>query len=96
MRERQPIHIIISLFIAQILQGATTGLITPAIGAISLGLVGHGAMSVRTGQNYRYSAAGHARACSWALAGAYIAKNAIFFSAAALCSGADRTQLHQQ
>ena len=48
------------MFIAQILQGATAGIITPAIGAISLGLVGRSAMSVRTGRNYRYSAAGHA------------------------------------
>src|ERR1700760_5037652 len=51
---------IVAVFVAQILQGATAGIITPAIGAISLGLVGRSAMSVRTGRNYRYSAAGHA------------------------------------
>ena len=77
---------IASVFIAQILQGATAGVITPAIGAISLGLVGRGAMSVRTGRNYRYSAAGHAlTGALMGVAGAYIAKSAIFISAAALC-----------
>ena len=77
---------LISVFAAQVLQGATAGVITPAIGAISLGLVGRSAMSVRTGRNYRYSAAGHAlTGALMGLAGAYIAKSAIFISAAALC-----------
>ena len=35
-----------SVFIAQVLQGTTGGIITPAIGAISLGLVGRSAMAV--------------------------------------------------
>ena len=77
---------IAAVFIAQILQGATAGIITPVIGAISLGLVGRSAMSVRTGRNYRYSAAGHAlTGALMGVAGAYIAKSAIFVSAAALC-----------
>jgi MFS family permease len=77
---------VVSVFVAQILQGATAGIITPAIGAISLGLVGRSAMSVRTGRNYRYSAAGHAlTGALMGVAGAYIAKSAIFVSAAALC-----------
>jgi MFS family permease len=77
---------VVSVFAAQILQGATAGVITPAIGAISLGLVGRSAMAVRTGRNYRYSAAGHAlTGALMGLAGAYIAKGAIFISAAALC-----------
>ena len=38
----------VSVFFAQILQGSTAGIITPAIGAISLGLVGRRAISVRT------------------------------------------------
>jgi MFS family permease len=45
---------------ASLLQGFTGGIITPAIGAISLGLVGRRGMSVRTGRNYRYAAGGHA------------------------------------
>ncbi len=75
-----------AVFLAQILQGGTAGIITPAIGAISLGLVGRRAMSVRTGRNYRFAAAGHAlTAALMGVAGAYIAKSAIFTSAAILC-----------
>jgi MFS family permease len=76
----------VSVFIAQVLQGATAGIITPAIGAISLGLVGRSAMSVRTGRNFRYSAFGHAlTGALMGVVGAYIAKGAIFIAAAALC-----------
>jgi MFS family permease len=71
---------------AMLLQGATAGIITPAISAISLGLVGRSAMSVRTGRNYRYSAAGHAAtAALMGFAGAYFSQGAIFISAAVLC-----------
>ena len=74
------------VFIAQALQGATAGIIMPAIGAISLGLVGRSAMSVRTGRNFRYSAVGHAlTGALMGVAGAYIAKGAIFVASAALC-----------
>jgi len=74
------------VFVAQILQGATAGVITPAIGAISLGLVGRSAMSLRTGRNYRYAAGGHAvTAALMGVAGAYVANGAIFVAAAALC-----------
>jgi MFS family permease len=77
---------LIAVFFAQILQGATAGIITPAIGAISLGLVGRSAMAVRTGRNLRYAAAGHAlTAALMGAAGAYVAKSAIFVAAAALC-----------
>jgi len=56
------------------------------IGAISLGLVGRSGMSVRTGRNLRYSAAGHAvTAALTGVAGAYLFKSAIFAAAAALC-----------
>jgi MFS family permease len=76
----------ISVFLAQILQGSTAGIITPAIGAISLGLVGRRAMSVRTGRNYRYAAAGHAlTAALMGVAGAYLSNGSIFFAAAFLC-----------
>src|SRR5271156_2159263 len=75
-----------SVLFAQILQGATAGIITPAIGAISLGLVGRRAMAVRTGRNYRYAAGGHAMtAALMGAVGAYVAKSAIFVAAAALC-----------
>ena len=75
-----------AVFLAEVLQGSTAGIITPAIGAISLGLVGRRAMSVRTGRNYRFAAAGHALTAAFmGAAGAYIAKGAIFTSAAILC-----------
>jgi MFS family permease len=74
------------VFLAQILQGATAGIITPVIGAISLGLVGRRGMSLRTGRNYRYAAAGHAlTAALMGLTGAYVSKGSIFFAAALLC-----------
>jgi MFS family permease len=71
---------------ASALQGTTGGIITPAIGAISLGLVGRRAMSVRTGRNYRYAAGGHAAtAALMGLTGAYFSQGAIFIAAASLC-----------
>jgi MFS family permease len=71
---------------ASLLQGSTAGIISPAIGAISLGLVGRHAMSLRTGRNYRYAAGGHAvTAALMGLVGAYFAMGAIFIAAAILC-----------
>jgi MFS family permease len=76
----------ISVFIAQVMEGATAGIITPVIGAISLGLVGRRAMSVRTGRNYRYAAGGHAvTAGLMGAAGSYLSSGSIFIAAAALC-----------
>src|SRR4029077_6105563 len=71
---------------ASALQGTSGGIITPAIGAISLGLVGRRAMSVRTGRNYRFAAGGHAATA--ALMGficAYFSQGAILVSGASLC-----------
>jgi MFS family permease len=74
------------VFVAEILHGLTAGIVTPAIAAISLGLVGRRAMSVRTGRNYRFNAAGNALTAGlMGLVGQYFAKSAIFFGAAALC-----------
>jgi predicted MFS family arabinose efflux permease len=76
---------LLALF-AEILHGATAGVITPAIGAISLGLVGRKAMSLRTGRNFRYAAAGHAlTAAMMGFAGSYFSASAIFVAAAMLC-----------
>src|SRR5246500_5442872 len=74
------------VFFAEILHGLTGGIVTPAIAAISLGLVGRRAMSLRTGRNYRFNATGNALTAGlMGLAGQYFAKSAIFFGAAALC-----------
>ena len=68
------------VFFAEILHGLTAGIVTPAIAAISLGLVGRRAMSLRTGRNYRFNAAGNALTAGlMGLAGQYFAKSAIFF-----------------
>src|SRR5215472_13458996 len=74
------------VFLAEILHGHTAGIVTPTVAAISLGLVGRRAMSVRIGRNYRFNAAGNALTASlMGVAGQYLAKSAIFFGAAALC-----------
>jgi MFS family permease len=75
-----------TVLFAEFLHGTTGGIITPAIGAISLGLVGRSAMSLRTGRNFRYAAGGHAlTAALMGLAGAYFFESAIFIAAAMLC-----------
>ncbi len=74
------------VFFAEMLHGITGGIVTPAIAAISLGLVGRGAMSTRTGRNTAFDAAGNAlTAGAMGAAGQYIAKSAIFLASAALC-----------
>src|SRR5207248_2425501 len=74
------------VFTAEILHGLSAGLLTPAIAAISLGLVGRRAMSVRTGRNYRFDAAGNAlTAAAMGAAGHYFSKGTIFLGSAALC-----------
>jgi MFS family permease len=76
----------VSVLAAELLHGVTAGIITPAIGAISLGLVGRRAMSLRTGRNYRYAAAGHVvTAGLMGAAGAYLFSGGMFIAAAALC-----------
>jgi hypothetical protein len=60
------------------LHGVTAGLITPAIAAISLGLVGRQAMSSRIGRNYRFSGAGNALpAAAMGTLGSYLSKSSI-------------------
>jgi MFS family permease len=76
----------VAVLAALLLQGVTAGIVTPAIGAISLGLVGRRAMSVRTGRNYRFAAAGHVlTAAAMGLAGEYVPGGGIFIVAASLC-----------
>jgi MFS family permease len=74
------------VFAALALDGLTAAIVVPAIGAISLGLVGRRAMSARTGRNYRFAAAGIAiTAGAQGLIGSYVATNAIFFATVFLC-----------
>jgi Na+/melibiose symporter-like transporter len=58
---------------------------TPAIAAISLGIVGRRAMSSRVGRNYRFDAAGSAlTAVMMGALGSYVGKSTIFLAAAGL------------
>ena len=73
------------VLVAEILHGLTAGILGPTIAAISLGLVGRRAMSLRVGRNYRYDAAGNSlTAAIMGLLGKYFALKAIFVEAAAL------------
>ncbi|HLH97872.1 MAG TPA: MFS transporter [Xanthobacteraceae bacterium] len=77
------------VFVAEILHGSTAGIMTPAIAAISLGLVGRRAMSLRTGRNFGFSGAGTAvTAGVLGAIGSFVAPRAIFLAAAALCAPA--------
>lgn len=76
----------ISVLFAELLHGLTAGIVTPAIGAINLGLVGRQTMSLRTGRNYRYAASGHAAtAILMGVTGTYYSASAMFVAAATLC-----------
>jgi MFS family permease len=71
---------------AELLHGATAGLITPAIAGISLGLAGRHGMSLRVGRNYRFAAAGNVlTAAAMGALGYYLSNKAIFVMAAILC-----------
>ena len=70
---------------AEVLHGASAGFIGPAIAAISLGIVGRQAMSMRIGRNYGFEATGNAlTALLIGTIGGYLGASAIFFIAAAL------------
>jgi MFS family permease len=77
------------VFAAEILHGLTAGIITPAIAGISLGLVGRRTMALRTGRNFRFSAAGTALTAGvLGAVGSFVSPRAIFLAAAALCAPA--------
>jgi MFS family permease len=70
---------------AEVLHGATAGIMTPAIAAISLGIVGRRAMSSRVGRNHRFEAAGNAlTAAIMGALGSYAGNSSIFLVAAGL------------
>jgi len=74
---------------AEILHGASAGIMTPAIAAISLGIVGRRAMSCRIGRNHRFDAAGNALTAGiMGALGSYVGKSTIFLAAAGLTAPA--------
>ncbi len=74
------------VLVAEVLHGATAGLVKPALAAIGLGLVGHGALSRRLGRNHRYDSFGNAAtAALMGALGHFVSMTATFFAAVALC-----------
>jgi MFS family permease len=79
-------HSVRMVFLAEVLHGSTAGLIKPALAAISLGLVGHAALSGRFGRNHRFDSFGNAAtAALMGALGQFVAKQTTFLVAAALC-----------
>ncbi len=79
----------VPVVVAEVLHGATAGLIKPSLVAVGLGLVGHRAFSRRLGRNHRYNSLGNAlTAAGMGLVGYLIAKRWTFVFAAALCAPA--------
>jgi MFS family permease len=71
---------------AKILHSAASCVLGPAIGAISLGLVGHDAVAERLGRNARFASIGAALAAgAMGAAGYLISNQSVFFVTAALC-----------
>jgi MFS family permease len=74
------------VFTAEVLHGIASGILAPAIAAISLGLAGRRGMSCRIGRNFRFAAAGNAlTAAAMGALGAYLSNRAIFIVAMLLC-----------
>jgi MFS family permease len=74
-----------SVLTASLLQGMAGSLLGPAVAAVSLGLVGHGALAERLGRNQRFaSVGGLATAAVLGVAGYLLSYQAIFLICAAL------------
>jgi MFS family permease len=74
------------VLIAELLHGVTGGTVKPALAALALGLVGHGALSRRLGRNQAYKSFGNAATAGlMGLLGQYTSDRAPFLIAAALC-----------
>jgi MFS family permease len=74
------------VLVAQILHGFASCVITPAIAAISLHLVGHAALGERLGRNARYSSIGNGLAAAvMGATGAYFSSRVVFLLTAVLC-----------
>ena len=72
--------------IAQTLHAFSSCVLTPAIAAISLHLVGHDALGERLGRNARFASLGNGfTAAVMGATGAYLSSRAVFILTAALC-----------
>jgi len=74
------------VLVAQMLHGFASCVITPAIAAISLQLVGHAGLGERLGRNARYASIGNGLAAAvMGATGAYASSRSVFLLTAALC-----------
>lgn len=73
------------VYVAEILHGFASCIITPAVAAISLRLVGHAALGERLGRNARFASIGNGLAAAvMGAAGSYISDSAVFWLTAVL------------
>ena len=74
------------VLVAQVLHAFASCVLTPAIAAISLHLVGHAALGERLGRNARFASIGNGLAAAvMGATGAYLSSRAVFVLTAALC-----------
>ncbi len=74
------------VLLAQVLHGFASCVVTPAIAAISLAMVGHAALGERLGRNARFASIGNGLAAAvMGVTGAYLSSRAVFVLTAALC-----------
>jgi MFS family permease len=74
------------VMVAQVLHAFSSCVLTPAIAAISLHLVGHAALGERVGRNARFASLGNAlTAAVMGATGTYLSSRAVFLLTAALC-----------
>jgi len=74
------------VLVAETLHAAASCIVTPAIAAISLHLVGHHALGERLGRNARFGSIGNGLAAAvMGISGLYFSSRAVFWLTAALC-----------
>jgi MFS family permease len=74
------------VLVAQMLHAVASCIVSPAIAAISLHLVGHGALGERLGRNARFGSIGNGLAAAvMGTSGLYLSSRAVFWLTAGLC-----------
>jgi MFS family permease len=77
---------VLPVMTAQVLHAFASCVLTPAIAAISLHLVGHAALGERLGRNARFASIGNGLAAAvMGATGSYLSSRAVFLLTAALC-----------
>jgi MFS family permease len=73
------------VYLAEVLHGFASCVLSPAVAAISLRLVGHAALGERLGRNARFASVGNGLAAAvMGAAGSYVSDTAVFWLTAAL------------